>query len=163
VSAAGVAGAAAFALVIAAFAWFGDGWVPLLDSANLAVHEGGHPLFGILSERLAVYGGTLAQIFFPAACMFEFARRRETLSFGLCGVWLGESLLNVARYMADARAQLLPLVGGEDVMHDWNTILARWGLLQRDVLLANGLRVLSWLLIASALAWLVLRWRRAQD
>jgi len=37
--------------------------------------------------------------------MAEFARRRETLSFGLCGIWLGENLLNVARYMADARAQ----------------------------------------------------------
>lgn len=155
-----MAGAAAFALAIAACAWFGDGWVPLLDSANLAVHEGGHPLAGILSERLAVYGGTLAQIFFPAACMFEFRRRRDTLSFGLCGIWLGESLLNVARYMADARAELLPLVGGPDVMHDWNTILARWGLLHRDVLLANGLRVLAWIGIALALAFLVRQWRK---
>ena len=123
------------------------------------MHEGGHPLFGILSERLAVYGGTLAQLFFPAACMIEFARRRETLSFALCGIWLAESALNVARYMADARAQLLPLVGGEHVLHDWNVILLRWNLLHRDVVLANGLRVLAWLGIAAALTFLVRKWR----
>ena len=150
-----------FTLAIAVCAWFGDGWVPLLDSANLAVHEGGHPLLGILSERLAVYGGTLAQLFFPAACMIEFARRRETLSFALCGIWLAESALNVARYMADARAQLLPLVGGEHVLHDWNVILLRWNLLHRDVALANGLRVLAWLGIAAALMFLVRKWRAA--
>ena len=137
--------------------------MPLLDSANLALHEAGHPLFGILGGRLAVYGGTLAQLFFPAACMFEFWRRRETLSFAMCWIWLGENLLNVARYMADARAQLLPLVGGEHVLHDWNVILQRWNLLQRDVALANGLRVVAWLLIASALAHLFVRWRRSQE
>jgi hypothetical protein len=158
-----VAGAAAFALAIAGFAWFGDGWVPLLDSANLALHEAGHPLAGIFSERFAVYGGTLAQLFFPAACVVEFARRRETLSCAMCWIWLGENLLNVARYMADARVMLLPLVGGDDVMHDWNTILFRWRVLHKDVVLANGLRVVAWLLIASALAYLFFRWRRAPE
>jgi hypothetical protein len=129
--------------------------VPILDSANLAIHEGGHPIFGLLSERLGVYGGTLAQILFPAACVFEFARRRDTLASGLCAIWLCESLLNVARYMADARAQLLPLVGGPDVLHDWNVILSRWHLLQRDIALANGLRALAWLGIVAVLVFLV--------
>jgi len=141
----------------------GDGWVPLLDSANLALHEAGHPLFGLLSERLAVYGGTLMQLAFPVACMVEFRRRRETLSFVMCWIWLGENLLNIARYMADARAQLLPLVGGEHVLHDWNVILLRWNLLHRDQALANGLRLLAWLLIASALAQLFVRWRRSRE
>jgi hypothetical protein len=160
---AGVALAAGFAAAILLCALFNDGWVPLLDSANLALHEAGHPLFGILSERLAVYGGTLMQLVFPAACLVEFRRRRETLSLAMCWIWLAENLLNIARYMADARAQLLPLVGGEDVLHDWNTILARWRLLQKDVVLANCLRVLAWLLIASALAYLVVRWRRSRQ
>jgi len=150
-------------LLVAACAIFGDGWVPLLDSANLALHEAGHPLFGILGERLAVYGGTLMQLVFPAACLFEFRRRRETLAFAMCWIWLAQNLLNIARYMADARAQLLPLVGGEHVLHDWNVILLRWNLLHRDVALANGLRVVAWLLIASALAHLFVRWRRSQE
>jgi hypothetical protein len=160
----GVGAAGAFAAYVAACFWFGDeSWVPILDSANLAIHEAGHPIFGLLSERLAVYGGTLAQILFPAAFIFEFARRREALAAGFCGIWLGENLLNVARYMADARDQLLPLVGGPDVLHDWNVILGRWHLLQRDVALANGLRVIACLGIAAALAFVVVRWRQGAD
>lgn len=158
VASAGVAIAIAFAAYIAFFTFRGDGWVPLIDNANFGVHEAGHPLVGIFSARLAVYGGTLAQLLFPAACMIEFWRRRDALSYGLCGIWLGQSLLNVARYMADARAMQLPLAGfGDSVLHDWNLILSRWGLLHYDVFLANGLRAAAWLGIAACLAFLVHR------
>jgi hypothetical protein len=63
--------------------------------------------------------------------------------------------------MADARAMQLPLAGfGENVLHDWNIILSRWGLLHQDVLLANGLRVVAWLGIAASLGFLAYhRWR----
>jgi hypothetical protein len=154
-----------FAFLLTGFiayrAFFADGWVPLLDSANFAVHEAGHPLVGIISARLEVYGGTLAQLAFPLICMFEFWRRRWTMSYGLCGIWLGQSLLNVALYMADARARLLPLVGfSQDPLHDWNTILLRWGLLHQDTALANAVRVVAWLVIAGALGFLVWRWVR---
>ncbi len=159
VSTAGLAISSALAAYIAGCAWLGDGWVPLVDDANFAVHEAGHPLVGVFSARLAVYGGTLAQLLFPAACMVEFWRRRETLSYALCGIWLGQSLLNVARYMADARAMGLPLAGfGEHSLHDWNLILSRWGLLREDVLIANALRVVAWLGIAAALGFVAYRW-----
>lgn len=153
----------AFGLVgiIGHYTFTADGWVPLLDSANFAVHEAGHPLVGVFSDRLAVYGGTLAQLAFPLICMFEFWRRRWTTSYGLCGIWLGQSLLNVAIYLADARARLLPLAGfGKDPLHDWNTILLRWGLLHQDAALATTLRVIAWGVIAGALGFLVWRWLR---
>ncbi len=144
------------------FSFTGDGWVPLVDDANFAVHEAGHPVFGLISPRLGVYGGTLAQLLFPLICMIEFARRDWTLSYALCMIWLAESVLNVARYLGDARAMLLPLKGFSDhPMHDWNVILARWGLLNQDALLATGLRVFACLAIVWALVFLVLR--RKQD
>lgn len=150
-----------FAGFIAYRAFFAGGWVPLVDDANFAVHEAGHPIVGVFSDRLAVYGGTLAQLVFPLICMLEFWRRRWTMSYGLCGIWLGQSLLSVAIYMADARARMLPLAGfGKDPQHDWNTILLRWGLLYQDVALANALRVVAWLVIAGALGFLVWRWLR---
>jgi hypothetical protein len=159
VSTAGLAILSAFTAYIVYCAWLGDGWVPLVDDANFAVHEAGHPLVGIFNARLAVYGGTLAQLLFPAVCVLEFWRRRETLSCALCGTWLGQSLLSVARYMADARAMRLPLAGfGEHSLHDWNLILARWGLLREDVLMANGLRVIAWLGIVAALGFVAYRW-----
>ncbi len=131
-------------------------WVPILDSANLVIHEAGHPIVGLLSGRLMVYGGTLFQLLFPALVAWHFRRRGEAvgLAFGL--VWLGESLLNVARYMADARAQLLPLVGGGE--HDWTEIFSRWGVLDADTRIAGFTAFLGWGLMLAALVWLFKTW-----
>ena len=145
-----------FALVCLAF-HLAQGWVPLLDSANLAFHEAGHPLVGIVSNRLAVYGGTIFQLAFPVAAAWDFRRRGHVAGVAACGVWLGENLLNVARYMADARRQELPLVGGGD--HDWTEIFSRWGLLAADTRVAGLTRVVAVAVMAASLAWLYRRWR----
>ena len=47
------------------------------------------------------------------------------------------NLLNVARYIGDARAQELPLLGGEDSIHDWWYLLINWDLLPRDLTIAR--------------------------
>lgn len=133
------------------------GWVPILDSANLAFHEAGHPLFGLFSHRLAVYGGTLMQLLIPALCCWEFRRRGQRYAFYAGLIWLAENLLNVARYIADARAHELPLVGGLDPedFHDWSEILGRWGLVQHDLKLALLVRLAALVLILWTLrqAW----------
>lgn len=151
---------AAFALACLAF-HLAMGWVPLLDSANLALHEAGHPLVGILSQRLGVYGGTIFQLAFPLAAAWDFRRRGHAAGVAACGVWFGENLLNVARYMADARAGELPLVGGGE--HDWLEIFTRWGLLAHDTRIAGLTRVLAVAIIAASLAWLYGRWREPDD
>lgn len=119
------------------------GWVPILDSANLAFHEAGHPIFGLLIHRLGVYGGTLMQLLIPAACAWECYRREQRYGYYACLIWIAENLLNIARYMADARAHQLPLVGGLDPeeFHDWTEILNRWGLLNQDTALAFLVRL----------------------
>ncbi len=153
VSGAALLAVVAFAAVCLACHYLGgQAWVPILDSANLAFHEAGHPLLGFFSERLAVYGGTLFQLAFPAAVAWHFQRRGQAAGFAAALVWLGENLLNVARYMADARTQILPLVGGGE--HDWTEILGRWGLLQADTRLAGLLRFAASLLIVGACLWL---------
>ena len=139
----------------------GEGWVPVLDSANLAFHEAGHPLFGLLADRLAVYGGTLMQLVFPTATAIHFWRRQETLSFAFCALWLAQNCMNIARYMADARAMELPLVGGLDPedSHDWRLILTRWNVLRFDTVLAGSLRALAVMAVVALAVWLVFRWR----
>ena len=151
-----------FAVVCLGFHWFSEsGWVPLLDSANLALHEAGHPLTGILSARLSVYGGTLFQLAFPLAFIWHFRHEANQAGMATATVWLGENLLNVARYMADARAHLLPLVGGGD--HDWTEIFNRWRVLQWDTRLAGLTRWLGILIIIGACIWLYRRWRAQQQ
>jgi len=135
----------------------GQRWVFLLDNANLALHEAGHPVFGLLlGDRIAVYGGTFAQLAFPVAAAATFWRRREALSFALCAFWLFENFWNIARYMADARAQMLPLVGSGE--HDWTAIFSRWEVLDRDTGIASLVTILGWLGVLIAWGWLARRW-----
>ncbi len=50
---------------------------------------------------------------------------------------MGQSLFNVSVYAKDARAQALPLLGGEDTLHDWNYILGKLGILRWDQAVGN--------------------------
>ena len=162
VSAGQLAAVVAFAAVCLGFHWFGeDGWVPLLDSANLALHEAGHPLVGIFSSRLTVYGGTLFQLAFPLLAALQFRRSGNPAGIAAALVWLGENLFNVARYMADARAQDLPLVGNGD--HDWTEIFSRWHVLHLDGRIAGITRGIGLILMVLAVVWLYRHWRESVD
>jgi hypothetical protein len=136
-----------------------------VDGANLLFHEAGHVFFGIFGPTLGILGGTLGQLFFPLACAAHFLRRESALEASAAVVWLGGNLLNVAVYVADARAQVLPRVGGE--IHDWHWLLSRWGLLAHDAAVARAVRGLGVLVVlagvAAAVAALVPRRRPASQ
>jgi len=132
------------------------GFVPFLDHANLVFHEAGHPLVGLFSQRLETYGGTLGQLAFPLVLAVSFWRRGEAISFAVSAIWFFENWLNIARYMADARAQVLPLVGGGD--HDWARILGRWHVLNYDTQIAGVVRTAGWLGMGAACAFVIWRW-----
>lgn len=106
-----------------------------LDRVDLMAHEAGHLLFSWLGERISVMGGTLGQLFVPAACTAYFFRRREFYSSAVTLFWTGQNLLNISVYIKDAQAMALPLVsigGGEDSIHDWHYMLSGIGLLRYD-------------------------------
>ena len=120
-----------------------------LDGVNLAFHEAGHLFFAFFGETLHFLGGTLGQLFFPLACWFHFLRRGEALEARICLVWLAESGMYAAHYLADAQAQALPLVGGH--IHDWNWLLTQAGLLAHCEFLGDLLHTLASLLALYAL------------
>jgi len=128
-----------------------------VDYTNLAFHEVGHLLLAFAPPTLHYLGGTLGQLAVPALLGGYFLlRRRQPFGGALCFWWLGESLLNVSIYMADARTLALPLVGGGD--HDWNELLYRFGLLgenevRRVSATTHGLGVVAML---TGLAWAAL-------
>jgi hypothetical protein len=130
-----------------------------VDHANLLFHEAGHPLVGLFSRRLEPYGGTLAQLVFPSVLIASFWRKREPIPLAAAAIWFFENWLNIGRYMADARALELPLLGGGE--HDWNTIFTRWGVLQYDVQIAWIVKAAGWAGMAMACAWVF--WRAGQD
>ncbi len=118
-----------------------DRWFPILDSANLAFHEAGHVFIGILSDRLNVYGGTVLQLAIPIYIFTIFRKQGNQLASHWVMIWIAQNLLNIARYLGDARSQVLPLVGGG--MHDWTEILSRWHLLSYDQWIAGLIQLIA--------------------
>ena len=131
-----------------------------LDFVNLAFHEAGHIFLSPFGTTLGMLGGTIGQLVFPIACAIHFLRLGQLTSALVCGVWLAESLMYVAHYMADAREMTLPLVGGE--IHDWNWLFGRLGWLEASEGLAAAVHVLASLL-AVALVFALARISRQES
>lgn len=111
-------------------------WDPL-DDLNLAVHEAGHLVFSAFGDTLTILGGSAFQVIVPLAFVAYFARTNQRYAAAVTMAWVGVNLLNVARYIGDARAQELPLLGGEDTIHDWWYLLINWDLLPHDTVIAR--------------------------
>jgi hypothetical protein len=62
--------------------------------------------------------------------------------------WVSQSLFNVSVYVKDARAQALPLLGGDGVIHDWNWLLGRFGLLSWDQVIGGAIYTMGVLVLA---------------
>ena len=119
-------------LPIAAYWVLNRGEFGLLDNIDLVIHEAGHFFFSLFGKFIYTLGGTLMQIILPSIIAVFFFRNnyRTGVQFGL--LWLGQNFINISVYAADARAQKLPLLGGNKVYHDWHYLLGEIGLLQYD-------------------------------
>jgi hypothetical protein len=133
-----------------------------IDLANLLIHEAGHPLFSPFGYTMTILGGTLFELIAPLACFVFFFFKRETAAVAFCAFWFFENFLYIGTYMADARAQELPLVGSGD--HDWGILFSLWGVLRNDVTIGHTTRAFGWLGMLATMAWLAWRtYRSLQD
>ena len=131
-----------------------------MDLVFIPVHEGGHLVFGWFGQFIAVAGGTFLQLAAPAMLAIYFAFRRQPQGVTFCMFFLFEQFGPIATYMADARAQDLPLLtvgSGDDVIHDWNYLFGKLGVLAHDTQIASAMRVIGWLGMLATIAWFV--WR----
>lgn len=104
----------------------------LIDNADLVIHEAGHVLFMFFGKFIHALGGTLMQILLPSLIIFYFLKNRYTIGVQAGLLWLGQNLINISVYAADARAHKLHLLGGNKVYHDWTYLLSQTGLLEMD-------------------------------
>ena len=152
--------AAAFYLLFLYQAARGSGPMLMIDLVFVPIHEGGHLLFRFFGEFLAVAGGTILQLAVPLMLAAFFIFHRQIPGTAFCMFFFFEQFLPIATYMADARAQELPLltVGDSDnVIHDWAYLFGKLGVLDHDTQIAHGVRVLGWLGMIGTLAWFILR------
>ena len=139
-----------------------NGQFLFIDLANLVVHEGGHLLFGWFGPTLGLWGGTILQWAVPLALAAYFFTQRQTAGFVFCLFFFFENWLYTATYIADARAQVLPLVsagGGDYVEHDWYAIFSSLGLLRYDTAIAALVRLLGWCGMMACVGLLISRAR----
>ena len=116
----------------------------IIDSFNLLMHEAGHWIFAIFGETIGILGGSLTQIFIPIIfIVYFFLFQMQMFSASILLFWLSQNILNVARYVGDAVTMQLPLIGGENVIHDWNFLFVKFGLLHNTTTIANGMKLVG--------------------
>ena len=140
-----------------------------LQSLNLPIHEGGHLLFRSFGELLHVAGGTILQLAAPIFSMFMFLKQRDYFAITFCFGWLSTNLVSMSVYMQDARAQALPLVSAEGgdgiIIHDWNWLFTKFGLINQCEGIGWLVRQsghLSMLLCLAAGVWLFVQMQKSK-
>jgi hypothetical protein len=128
----------------------------VLHLPNLVFHEAGHVLFMPFGRFMTVLGGSLFQFALPLALAIAFLKQRNPFGAAVCTWWAGENLLDVAPYIADARALKLVLLGGrtgaEVQGHDWEYLLATLGWMRFDRAIGLGAHRLGLVMMIGALA-----------
>lgn len=126
---------------------------------NLPFHEAGHLVFGPFGSFIGASGGSLMQLLVPLVCLLTFLiKTRDTFAASVALWWLGESLIDLAPYINDARDLKLILLGGvtgRDVAdyHDWEFLLRKLGLLECDHFLAHAVHIIGAVLMVTTFIW----------
>jgi hypothetical protein len=125
-----------------------------LDNVDLPIHETGHLISRPFGEFLMVAGGSLFQVILPVVFLGYFLWRKQYYAAAIVGLWVGQSILNVWVYAADAvRMQLVltsGFTGSEGSFHDWNYMLERTGLLNSTNKVAGLIRFVGTLTILAS-------------
>lgn len=155
--------ASAFYLLFLFQAARGTGVLLMMDLVFVPIHEGGHLLFRFFGEFLAVAGGTILQLAVPLMLATFFIFQRQIPGAAFCMFFVFERFLPISTYMADARAQELPLLtvgDGDYIIHDWAYLFGRLGVLEHDTEIAHAVRILGWIGMIATVAWMI--WRSLQ-
>jgi hypothetical protein len=109
---------------------------------QFGVHEASHIVFGFLPAIFVAAAGSVGEVAFTvlvAAAGFKLKAYFAAI-FGC--LWVMLAMNSAGRYMADARSQLLPLIGPSDTpTHDWNFVFGQLGWLQHDIVIGTIVRV----------------------
>ncbi|NOQ23172.1 MAG: zinc ribbon domain-containing protein [Candidatus Aegiribacteria sp.] len=127
---------------------------------NLPFHEAGHIVFRPLGRVMHSLGGSLGQVIMPLICtLVLLIKTRDTFGASIGLWWMGESILDMAPYINDARSLSLQLLGGNTGVsapygfHDWNFILTELNLLRHDHLIAGMAATGGKLIMSISLLW----------
>ncbi len=139
----------------------GGGVLAFVHLIDLVFHEAGHVIFGFFGRFLGVLGGSLNQVLIPALCTGYFLWHGQTAAAAVTLFWTGESLADVAIYVADGREMALPLLA-EGLTHDWNWILSELSLRNQALPLGRAVFAVAVLVLMAAIGLLAADMLRAR-
>jgi hypothetical protein len=160
-------GRVVFFVGIFAWGWYfilldfrtGDIGESFMHRVNLAFHEAGHVAFMPFGRFLHIAGGSLGQLIMPGIVLGVFLwKQRDAFGASVALWWFGQSLMDLAPYINDARDLVLPLIGGgtgndRPDFHDWRNILTDLHMLNRDHQVAWCADAIGELIVLAALTW----------
>ena len=127
---------------------------------NLPFHEAGHIIFKLFGRFISSLGGSLGQILIPLICLGTLLiKTRDTFGASVTLWWTGQNFIDLAPYINDARALMMPLLGGNTGrfapygFHDWEFLLSESGLLQHDHTIARASFTIGSILIILSFIW----------
>ncbi len=104
---------------------------------------------------MMIAGGSLFQVILPAVFFGYFLWHQKYYSAAIVLFWVGQSIINVWVYAADAVVMQLVLTSGftgtEGSFHDWNYMLTRLGLIGSTKTVAGLIRIAGTVAIAAAI------------
>lgn len=130
-----------------------------LHNVNLVFHEAGHVIFRLFGEFMSTLGGSLMQLIVPFTVAIVFVvKQRNNFGASIGLWWLGQSMMDLAPYINDARSLELMLLGGgtgadRPGWHDWENILLELNLLEQDHAIATAVDTCGEALMISAMVW----------
>ena len=130
-----------------------------MHRVNLVFHEAGHVIFLPFGHFMMVLGGTLGQLLVPLiAGAALLIKNRDAFGASLALWWLGQSVMDTAPYINDARDLRLMLLGGgtgqdRPGIHDWENILLDLDLIEHERVIAAAADRLGESLVLLAFLW----------
>jgi hypothetical protein len=132
----------------------------VMHGVHLVIHEAGHAICMMVGapEVVVFFMGSGLQVLLPLCIAGAFYfKNHDAYGAGLCLWWTGHAALDIAPYIADARALELPLLSGgtgrEVEGHDWEYLLTHWDALHLDTLIGARVAFAGRLAMALGLGW----------
>lgn len=114
---------------------------------QFGVHEASHIVFGFLPAIIVAAAGSIGEIVFGSLIVYA-AFRAKSYFAGIFGMlWLMLAMTSAGNYMADARAQSMPLMGpSENPQHDWHFVFGQLGWLNADTFIGEAVKAAGMLI-----------------
>lgn len=119
-----------------------------IDGVNLIFHEAGHTIFSFFGQFINILMGSGFQTLLPLCIVVYFFITQQKISGSLTLLWVGQNIMNVSVYVGDSIRMQLPLLGGDNVIHDWNYLLSTLHILKytdtiAKVLYMSGIMIVT--------------------